>query len=143
MQEYFRFHLKSHAGILPFSFIYKNILTFDSTYIIEIKFHKLIFQHFRDIHLKRRRVMVDKFHENFRFVDNQLNSMYAKYQHTHPHVCVAITDVSKKIKEALTLIDAEKDSKNISVTTVAQLEQILKSCLSGYENVKQQIGRLV
>ncbi|XP_062584247.1 uncharacterized protein LOC134246013 [Saccostrea cucullata] len=93
----------------------------------------------QDIHLKKRRVMVNKFHDNFRFVDNQLNSMFAKYQFTNPHVLPAITDVSRKIKEALVLIDAEKDSKNISVNTVAQLEQILKSCLTGYENVKQQI----
>lgn len=97
----------------------------------------------QDIHLKKRRVMVDKFHDNFKLVDNQLNTMYAKYQYTNPHVCAAITDVSDKIRQALTLIDAEKNSKNISINTVAKLEQILKSCLSGYENVKQQIGRPV
>lgn len=97
----------------------------------------------QDIHLKKRRVMVDKFHDNFKLVDNQLNTMYAKYQDTNPHVCAAITDVSDKIRQALTLIDAEKNSKNISINTVAKLEQILKSCLSGYENVKQQIGRPV
>ena len=84
--------------------------------------------------------MVDKFHDNFKLVDSQLHAMRAEYN-DNPPVCAAIMNVSNKIGEALTLIDAEKNSKNISITTVAQLEDILKSCLSGYENVKQQIPK--
>lgn len=84
--------------------------------------------------------MVDKFHDNFKLVDRQLNAMRAEYN-DNPPVCAAIMIVSNKIREALTLINAEKNSKNISITTVAQLEDILKSCLSGYENVKQQIPK--
>ena len=67
--------------------------------------------------------------------------MYTQYQQ-NVNIRRAIEDVLGKIKEALQLIQREESADRMGAESVTKLRDILQYSLTGYTNVKHQIGKM-